>query len=258
MLHVETRGRGEDLVMVHGWGMHSGIWSDWADSLARHFRVHLIDLPGHGLSGDVTPGSLDEWARAVMQAAPANAWWLGWSLGGLVTINIARLFADRMRGLVLLASTPKFVAAEDWCCAVDSEIFGQFAAQLEQDVERTLIRFLSLQVRGADNSGEALKKLRLQLKTRPRARARGLSDGLGLLRCGDVRDTLGELEMPVHWLLGARDTLVPAALAGQVGGEPVIIEGAGHAPFLSHPRQCEAALVGWLLAGNEDAVHANH
>jgi pimeloyl-[acyl-carrier protein] methyl ester esterase len=53
-LHVETFGSGPDLVLLHGWGMHGGVWGDFALRLAEHHRVHAIDLPGHGYSGWLT------------------------------------------------------------------------------------------------------------------------------------------------------------------------------------------------------------
>lgn len=47
-LHIESLGHGPDLVLLHGWAMHSGIWSGVQDQLARQFRLHLVDLPGMG------------------------------------------------------------------------------------------------------------------------------------------------------------------------------------------------------------------
>ena len=49
-LHVERMGAGPDLVMIHGWAMHSGIWNGVRDLLAARYRLHLVDLPGHGQS----------------------------------------------------------------------------------------------------------------------------------------------------------------------------------------------------------------
>ncbi len=48
MLHVEVTGSGAPLVLLHGWGMHGGVWTDVAAQLAQDFRVHSVDLPGHG------------------------------------------------------------------------------------------------------------------------------------------------------------------------------------------------------------------
>jgi pimeloyl-[acyl-carrier protein] methyl ester esterase len=50
MMHVETRGHGLDLVLLHGWAMHGGVFAPLADALADDFRIHVVDLPGHGFS----------------------------------------------------------------------------------------------------------------------------------------------------------------------------------------------------------------
>ena len=48
--YVDIRGDGPDLVLLHGWALHGGMWGPWIDELARHARLHLVDLPGHGRS----------------------------------------------------------------------------------------------------------------------------------------------------------------------------------------------------------------
>ncbi len=50
-LHVETRGQGPDLVLLHGWGLNLRVWDGLADELSKSFRVITMDLPGHGRSG---------------------------------------------------------------------------------------------------------------------------------------------------------------------------------------------------------------
>lgn len=256
MLHAESRGSGPDLVLVHGWGMHSGIWSEWADRLAHGFRVHLVDLPGHGRSGPAAGSSLDDWSAAVAARVPERAWWLGWSLGGLVALNTVRLLPHRVRGLVLVASTPRFVTAPDWPSAVDPEVFQQFSGQLRQSVDRTLSRFLSLQIRGSDGSGDLLRGLRAALRERPYPAPEALIDGLKILQQTDLRNSLSGIEVPLYWLFGERDTLVPAAVAERVPAVRECVSGAGHAPFLSHPDTCTACIDDWLLRGSGAGRHA--
>ncbi|MGD8842972.1 MAG: pimeloyl-ACP methyl ester esterase BioH [Gammaproteobacteria bacterium] len=256
MWHAESRGSGPDLVLVHGWGMHSGIWSEWADRLAHRFRVHLVDLPGHGRSGPAAGSSLDDWSAAVAAQVPERAWWLGWSLGGLVALNTVRLLPDRVCGLVLVASTPRFVTAPDWPSAVDPEVFKQFSGQLRQSVDRTLSRFLSLQIRGSDGSGDLLRGLRAALQERPYPAPEALIDGLKILQRTDLRNSLSGIEVPLYWLFGERDTLVPAPVAERVPGVRECVAGAGHAPFLSHPDTCTACIDAWLLRASRAGRHA--
>lgn len=100
-LHVESIGVGPDLVMLHGWAMHSGVWRDVRDDLAQHFRLHLVDLPGHGFSSGFGPGFIPARVSGLQGGAlkhivdmiagvlPANCIVCGWSLGGQIAIELA-------------------------------------------------------------------------------------------------------------------------------------------------------------------------
>jgi pimeloyl-[acyl-carrier protein] methyl ester esterase len=189
----------------------------------------------------------------VGDAVPADASWLGWSLGGLVALAAAGRGEKRIRNLVLLASTPRFVNSADWQPAVGVAVFDQFAQQLENDIDRTLGRFLALQVRNADRSGETLRGLRSAWSSRPAPAMQALRTGLHFLRETDLRDTLSRLNMPVYWLLGERDTLVPANVANAFTGiHTALVPGAGHAPFLSHAEHCSGQLQRWLLDNSRE------
>ncbi|MBP9131466.1 MAG: alpha/beta fold hydrolase, partial [Steroidobacteraceae bacterium] len=90
-LHVEIRGTGPDLVLLHGWALHGGMWGPWLDELGRRARLHLIDLPGHGRSAwPAGASTLRDLARAVSPHVPNGAAVLGWSLGGMVALELAR------------------------------------------------------------------------------------------------------------------------------------------------------------------------
>ena len=43
-------GCGPNLVLLHGFGFHSEIWQELVNHLQTHFTLHLLDLPGFGLS----------------------------------------------------------------------------------------------------------------------------------------------------------------------------------------------------------------
>ena len=43
-LHVDSYGSGAPLLLIHGWGMHGGMWGGIAERLAEHFRVLAVDL----------------------------------------------------------------------------------------------------------------------------------------------------------------------------------------------------------------------
>jgi len=239
-LYTQTSGTGPDLVLVHGWGLHGGIWGCFVPLLETHFRVTCVDLPGHGRSDWQGEETLDAMTEAVLSVAPAPAAWLGWSLGGLVATRAALMAPGKVTALVTIASSPCFVRKPGWQSAMLPLLLDTFAAELAQDYVRTLNRFLALQVRGSNHYGEVLKTLRALLLAHGEPDAAGLRAGLEVLRTADLRDSLRDIGCPTLLLMGERDTLVPVN-AGHAASELFrnaqleVIEGVGHAPFIAQP-----------------------
>lgn len=236
-LHVEVAGRGPPLVLLHGWGLHGGVFAPLVERLSDSFQLHLVDLPGHGHSHHAsTPLTLEDCAAQVLRQTPP-APWLAWSLGGLVALHAA-VASPQVQALAMLASTPCFVRAQGWPHAVEPEVFEQFARDLEQDHAGTLQRFLALDTIGSDHARSELRTLKAALQARNPPSPVALRQGLALLQHSDLRDLLPRLSIPSLWLSGRRDRLVPpaamAAAAAACGGCHVDIAGGGHAPFLGH------------------------
>lgn len=249
-------GRGADVMLVHGWGMNAAVWEPLLPTLSEHYRLTVIELPGHGASHAASDADLGEWASLALAAAPPRAWWLGWSLGAQLAMRAALDSPERIAGLVLVGATPRFVQADDWSSAMPVATFRQFAEALNKDPNATLMRFLGLQVKGAEHARDTLKLLRAELGRRPPASAEGLAQGLALLLSTDLRERLTQLRCPTHWLFGSRDTLVPPRvrepLTQWLPNAPMaVIDGAGHAPFLSHPQDSLDALLRWIGQGGD-------
>jgi pimeloyl-[acyl-carrier protein] methyl ester esterase len=189
-LFTQSSGSGPDLVLIHGWGLHGGVWDGFVPLLEPYFRILRVDLPGHGSSGWSGEATLDDMTAAVLAVTPAKAAWLGWSLGGLVAMRAALQAPARVRALLLLASTPCFVRRHGWQCALLPALLDTFAAELQQDYLRTLNRFLALQVRGSDSSGPVLRLLRDQLLAKGEPAPAALQAGLDILRNTDLREDL--------------------------------------------------------------------
>lgn len=236
-LQAVTRGEGDDVVLVPGWSMHAGALAPLIDELATKFRVTSIDLPGHGLNlASVWPEEIEALARELLTAAPPHATWLGWSLGGLASIAVARLAQDRVDRLVLLASTPRFTAAGDWPGAMPAAELDAFARRLDRDPARALSRFDALLFKGSANAASGVRRLH-ELLGGVRAHASALQGGLRMLIEADERAGLAAFGKPVGVVWGDGDPLIPVSCAHDlarlaprmriVGGV-----GAGHAPFI--------------------------
>jgi len=251
-LYVETVGKGFPLVMLHGWGMHGGIWDDCVPELAARWRVVRPDLPGHGRSHRLTGAAdLDALVESVASHCPREMMLLGWSLGGLVAMRMARQLPRRIRRLVLVAATPRFVSGPGWPCGVAPSVLESFGDGLSGDYRRTVRDFLTLQVRGDERAPELLKDLKARVFAHGDPDPLALRQGLSLLAESDLREDLQGIDQPTLVISGDRDRITPLE-AGRRTAEAVArarlvcIEGASHAPFLSHRSEFLLALQAFL------------
>ncbi len=252
-LHIETMGQGPDLVLLHGWGMHGGVWRGVCNALASHFRLHLTDLPGMGHSPPCEPYTLGQLAREIAGQLPDEATVCGWSFGGEVAIRLALDYPERVSRLILVGSTPRFVNAADWQNGVAPEVFSEFAAQVAADYHPTMGRFLGLQAFGGESSRTLMRELREQFAARPEPAPQVLQQALAVLLETDLREQISHLNLPVQIIHGNRDTLAPVAAAYWMAEhlpQPTlnVIPGASHAPFLSHPTAFVDAMTGFIHA----------
>ena len=227
------------LLCLHGWGLNAAVWEPLAEQLAGCARLMAPDLPGHGArAGEGRFGDLGSAADDLAEGLDGPATVVGWSLGGLLALDMAQRHPDKVAHVVLVAATPRFVQAADWPHAVRAEVLAGFARDLSRDYRATLTRFLALQVRGVPGRAASLRDLKARcLQALPHPRA--LAEGLDVLRDCDLRPRLAALKAPVSAVLGALDTLVPGAVAGDLRRlrpeMPVeVLPGAGHAPLLTH------------------------
>ena len=258
VMHVDSYGSGAPLLLIHGWGMHGGMWGGVAEQLAEHFRVLSVDLPGHGysavssewrvVSGKQIPhlplttyhSPLDNIVDQLSAQFDEPLAVCGWSLGGQVALRWAMRHPQQISCLALVASTPCFVRRPGWECGMAAETLAEFAAALQQDYALTLRRFLALQVRGSERERELLAALRGALSSRGVPDLGALQSGLDILRDCDLRGALPGIVQPALVVGGERDTLTPPQashyLAAQLPNARLVeIKGAAHAPFLSHP-----------------------
>ncbi len=240
MLHVEIKGQGTDLVLLHGWGMHGGVWRSVCDALAEHCRLHIVDLPGMGHSPPCHPYTLERVAGAVAEYIPPQAVVCGWSLGGEVAMRLALDHPALVGRLILVGSTPCFVNQPNWDCGIDAEVFSSFAAQVAADYHPSMDRFLGLQAFGGESSRQQMRALREHFASRPAPSGQVLRDALTILLETDMREEFAKLPMPLQIVHGNRDTLAPVSAARWMAAQKSrsvlnVIHGASHAPFLSHP-----------------------
>ncbi len=91
---------------------------------------------------------LHELAELILSELPPAAW-MGWSLGGLVTLAAALQQPHKVQKAVLVAATPCFSKRKDWVFGVSREARAAFTDGLENDPEGSLDQFFHTLLRCA-------------------------------------------------------------------------------------------------------------
>jgi len=131
-LYYTRAGAGEELVMLHGATLDHRVLGPLAAELGRDHRVTRPDLPGHGRSPAPANGYLIAGlARSVLSLMDeldiGPAWIVGYSLGGLLALELAHRSPERIRGIVLIASGLRLVPGRP----IERSSAGRTSAEIE-------------------------------------------------------------------------------------------------------------------------------
>jgi 2-succinyl-6-hydroxy-2,4-cyclohexadiene-1-carboxylate synthase len=253
-LHVEVRGSGPPLVLLHGFTQTGRLWGPFGDELAASRTLVALDLPGHGESGSVR-ADLPATARLVAEAVRAEIGdepcaLLGYSLGARIALHAGVAAELPLSHVVFVGVT---AGIED---DADRERRRQSDAALADGLEASgdVEGFIDAWLRGP-----MFERLELggaaQRTERLRNSAAGLASSLRLSGTGTQEplwDRLGAFPCPVLALAGSDDTRFAAhalRLARLVPhGAASLIPGGGHAVHLAQPEQSGRIVRHWLDA----------
>ncbi|MGZ6125837.1 MAG: alpha/beta fold hydrolase [Myxococcales bacterium] len=240
LLRYAVRGdpQGQPLLLLHGLGDSLAGWAQVAGPLARRFQVHLVDLPGHGLSQRPPDWRLRTLAGAVAQYASGlrEPVIVGHSLGGWLALRLALSGAVRPAALALVNPGGALLARERWAA---------FRELLSANDAQGVARYLE----------RAFHRAPLAMRLFPREVIRAMSAEAcqGILDAVGEADFLREAELsslraPLRLIWGARDRLLPEGTLdffrrALPRAELVVLDRAGHLPHLEAPRALARALL---------------
>ncbi|MDQ4078560.1 MAG: alpha/beta fold hydrolase [Chloroflexota bacterium] len=233
-IYYQVAGAGEPVVLVHGLSGSTKWWAKNIEALARHFRVHLIDLIGFGGSQgrsrfvlSEAAGVLAEWMDQI-GIEPANV--VGHSMGGYISAELAADFPGRVDRLVLVDA-----AGLPFGYNYPKHAFG-----LLRVLRHLPFDFWPVLVQDAYRAGPVT-----------------ILDALRQILFSDLRVKLAQIEVPALVVWGEHDTVIPVAVGETLShslphAEFIVLDGAGHNPMWDRPLAFNRALLHFLTEGRQD------
>jgi pimeloyl-ACP methyl ester carboxylesterase len=248
------------IVLVHGLGGAAANWFAVAPELARHHRVVVPDLPGHGGSAGV-PGlpNLAPFAEIVHELAAREGalpgLFVGHSLGAVVALRHAVRYADETLGIVLAGAAGIRSSTRTAQVLLALTALVQPGRRLAPHRRRIAssprLRTAVFGGWGASDPSalapEAADALLVDVPLHT-----DVADSSSALVRDGVRPLLGEVRCPTLVLWGARDTQVPLedafAYARGLDAELRVLADCGHLLVVERPAACVDAIESVLAA----------
>lgn len=252
-LHVETRGSGEPLVFLHGFGGSSFTWRHWIGPLSREYRVILVDLKGWGASpaprdDRYGPGDNAELVhRLIRREGLERVTLIGHSYGGGVALLTALRLLDEGEGRLARLVSVAGAAYEQKIPPVMSMARGHFVGNLALKLApmEWLIRKIlqSIYYDPSRITETQVRAYAAPLK-RPDTRHAVLAAAARLVPpdLPAVVARYPELDVPALLLWGAQDPAVPVSIGERLAGDLpdarlVVLDECGHLLPEERPRE---------------------
>ena len=235
-INYKIEGKGNAIVLLHGFLESLNIWDDFTKELATDYKVIRIDLPGHGKSENIetvhTMGLMAESVKAVLDAEGIKKCvMVGHSMGGYTTLAFAEQYPDYLKGFTLFhsaahADSEETKANRDRTIAIVENDRAGFINNFIPDlfapdnVKRFSKEIESLKKTAANTSKEAIIAALKGMKER--------TEKLSLLRT---------IAIPVMYIIGKEDSRIKTDIALGQAALPyrcsvALLGGVGHMGYI--------------------------
>lgn len=245
-LHYTEQGSGTPLVLLHGFPFSSAIWREQLARLSDQYRVITPDLRGHGRS----PATDDVYSMELLAADVIalldtlnieQAVIMGHSMGGYVTLALARRAPERLIALGLIGS--QAAADTDEARKKRFELIEAVTKQGSQAVSEAMMPRLFAPIEQEDETiKEQVNALMLSIKP-----AVLINTIRGLAARHDSTALLSGFELPVLIIAGDKDAIIPLENSEMLATLPThctlaTIENGGHMMMLEQPQATTLAI----------------
>lgn len=252
VVHYEVLGKGEPVILLHGWLGSWGYWLDAMQALSRYYRVYALDFWGFGESDRRRESfRIPDFVNLVLdfmeRLGISSAHLVGHSMGGTVALSVALQDHSRVRQVGVVSSP---LEGKSLSLLLKMAAVPQlaFLAWNSPWFLRTLLRTMA--PRTARNWQEWYQMLMRDLSKTTLA---SFFQSINSLYKTDLKPYLDQIKTEVFGIYGLRDNIVDPRQAEVVKRIPKAkvknLPHCGHFPMLDDPQGFNETLITFLRGG---------
>jgi pimeloyl-ACP methyl ester carboxylesterase len=250
-IHYNDQGRGDVIVLLHGYLETSEVWNYFAKKLSEKFRIILVDLPGHGKSDNYGEVFTMEFMATLIKNLLESLnikknFLIGHSLGGYITLAFAEHYPDMLSGYCLFHSQP-FADSPETLEKRKREINlvneGNKDLMIPDNISRMFAEF---NLQKLSDAFQKSKEVALSIK------GEGITGVLkGMMARPSRLSVMESGKVPCLWILGSMDNYInceqiQAKVKLPSNSRVVILRNSGHLGFIEEEEKSVKVITGFI------------
>ncbi|MFQ5901179.1 MAG: alpha/beta fold hydrolase [Thermodesulfobacteriota bacterium] len=240
------------VIFIHGWATNSKVWL-YQKPILEALRAVAIDLPGHvgadkWYESSFRPGI--EKLQGLIGGEDTVA--IGWSLGGNLLLSLAIQGCENLKGIVLIGSSPSFIKRPHFSHGQSRTLVMRMKKDLKKAFHITLDRFYRTNFSEAERKNSAYQNhLEVLRSTQEGLIKDDMIHILDTLIAEDMVKDVSSINIPALLIHGSLDIVCPVGASYYLLkelpiGELMVMDGAGHCPFITRHKEFNAAVKGFI------------
>ena len=232
------------VVLLHGFGTNHQVFADFVPLLSP-YQALALDLMGY--DGESSEFILSQAVDILSKKMDNAVHLLGWSLGGVVALEIAARKPEKVKTLTLISSFAKYAKTDDYAAGVYISGFQKYAQNFADDFSGSLNNFFRLNAMANPNKIPQFERLAEKIIAfRTPEKSVLLSSHKAVME-SDLREKLPQIQTPTLVITGEKDRITPPAMGDYLqqnlpNAQRLHFANATHTPFIDNATECTNAL----------------